>query len=277
MYEIMNNKTIKSKLINNESHKQVEYIEIFFHDAGINISELSFLFKLLNDIKENYSKHNTPMTMFNAVYVDRIATALLCLENVKNKNKYLKDLLKGNLDFMENRSSHAKSILWELEVLTYIKPIFANAYLDEPDIVIPLEDGDIGISCKKITSEKNLQSLLSKAVSQIEKNSCEFGIVAINIDHLTPEKSILNKNTFTEVADALYEENIKFLHRNEHHFLKYLNKNRILAVIICTNVIADVAKETPRFNNAFQWAIWTVPNLDKRHKDKMTIFKKIAQ
>ncbi len=215
--------------------------------------------------------------MFNAIYIDRIATALPCLENVKNKNKYLKDLLKGNLDFMENRSSHAKSILWELEVLTYIKPTFPDAYLDEPDIVIPFEDGDIGISCKKITSENNLQSLLSKAVSQIEKNSFEFGIVAINIDHLTPEKSILNKNTFTEIGDTLYEENIKFLHRNKHHFIKYLNKNRILAVIICTNVIADVAKETPRFNNAFQWAIWTVPNLDKKHKDKVTSFKKIAQ
>ena len=273
----MDNKTIKSKLGYKESHKQVEYIEKVFQDAGVKISELSFLFKLLKNIKENYSELNTPIIMFNAAYVDRIATALPCLENIENKNKYLKDLLKGTLDFMDNAPSHAKSILWELEVLTHLKPTFENIYLDEPDVVIPFDDGDIGISCKKITSEKNLQSVLSKAVSQIEKNSCEFGIVAINIDHLTPEKSILNKNTFTEVADTLYEENIKFSHRNEHHFLKYLNKNRILAVIICTNVIADVAKETPRFNNAFQWVIWTAPSLNKRHKEKITIFKKTVQ
>lgn len=273
----MNKKTIKSKQNHHQIHQQVDYIKKIFNEADVKINESSFLFLLLKDVKENFSEYNNPLTLFNALHVDRIATSLPCLENTTNKKKYLLDLLKGTLDFMEHKSSHAKSILWELDILTYIKPAFENAYLDEPDIVIPFLDGDIGISCKKITSEKNLQSVLSKAVSQVEKNAFEFGIVAINIDDLLPERKILQKKTHTEVMDFLHMVNMNFLNRNEHRFLKYFKKSRIIAVLVSTSIIADIENAKPQFNNTFQWTIWTIPDLNKRHKEKMQKFKRIIQ
>lgn len=204
--------------------------------------------------------------MIKALYISRLADGIKCLENVEDRKKYLTDLLNGSLDFLEHVSSHAKSIFFELEVLTHVKSAFPKSHLAEPDIVLVMENTDIGIPCKKITSENSLQKALSKAVKQIEDNGFEFGIVAINIDDLLPEHAILKTDLFSNVLEILYKHNEDFIARHDRHFRKYLKDSRIIGVIVTTSIFADVAIDTPRFNNAFQWAIWTIPEISEKHK-----------
>jgi len=255
------------------TQSQVKYIQGIFDKSGIEISQHSFLYKLLSKTLNNYSDLNTPYEIFDALHVHRIYSALLNLENYQNINKYLKDLLSSTLDFMDVSQSHSKNILFELEVAGKLRNIFEDTYLAEPDIVVPFEDGNVGIACKKIISENNLEKQLSKGVNQIKNNDFIFGIVAINIDNLLPEKTILNANTLNGALDILHNQNMDFINKHSHRFLKYLTENRIISVLVVSSIIADIKNERPRFNNISQSTIWTIQGLKEEHKNKVNQFK----
>lgn len=227
------------------TRNQVKYIQDTFDKCEITIKEQSFLYKLLSNTLKNYSASNTPFEIFDALYVNRIYSALLNLEDFQGKNRYLKDLLRSTLDFMEVSQSHSKNILFELEVTGKLRKIFKDTYLDEPDIVVPFEDGNVGIACKKIISENNFEKQLSNGVKQIKDNDFIFGIVAINIDNLLPEKTILNAVTFNQALDILHNENMEFINKYSGKFLKYLTENRIISVLIVSSTIADIKDENP--------------------------------
>jgi hypothetical protein len=254
-------------------------IERMYFDSKVNISASHQLSGLLNDAKKlsaEWSKGNVADTdmnkLFNVLHVERIYTAIQLLEPEKNKIKYLQGLLNGTLDFFERKVSHAKSILWELETFTKIKRVIPTTYLEEPDVVVNLEQFRIAIPCKKIFSENGVSKVLSNAVAQIE-NEHEFGIVAMNIDDLISESVLLKASTFKEAGDKLHAQNMAFLERQERHFLKYLSASRIVAVIASTSIVADIVDESPKFNNFSQWSIWTIPNLKPVHEKAIDKFR----
>ncbi len=133
--------------------------------------------------------------VFKTLHIARISTAIHVLSGEDLRNKYLKDLLRGTLNFFEREISHAKSILWELEVCAKIRKAIPDTQLAEPDVVVSLKGQKIAIPCKKIFSEKGVSKVLSNAVSQFE-NLFDFGIVAINIDDLIPADVLLKASTF---------------------------------------------------------------------------------
>ena len=56
---------------------------------------------------------------------------------------------------------------------------------------------------------------------------------------------------------------------------QYLNNSRIIAILISSAIIVDIEDESPKVNNAFQWTVWTTPNLKEEHKEMINKFKKI--
>jgi len=256
-------------------HNQIIDIKKKFSDAGEVINKQSYLGKLLNNTLLNFNDTNSPYEVFDALSVDRIYSALLNLDN-NNSNDYLKHLLKGTLDFRDINPSHAKNILFELEVIGSIKKVFTEAYLGEPDIVVPFKDGDVGIACKKVVSKKNLKKQLSQGVKQIQKNNFKFGIVAINIDNILPEKKLLEASSREYALDVLHERNMTFIEEYDRFFLKYLNDSRLMALLIVSSTIADVKSASPRYYNISQSTIWTLENLEVSHKAKINKFKKLS-
>lgn len=272
-------KSDKQRFRHEAIREKVNGIERIYSNANIRISSSHQLFGLLNDAKElsaEWSKGDIAETdmnkLFSALHVERIYSGIQLLETEKNKERYLKDLLNGTLNFFERDISHAKSILWELEAFTKIKKAIPETYLDEPDIVFDIDQFRIAVPCKKVFSEKGVPKVLSNAVSQIE-NEHEFGIVAINIDDLIPESKLLKARTFDEAGDRLHTQNMDFLERQERHFLKYLSTSRIVAAIASTSMVTDILDESPKFNNFSQWAIWTIPGLKPNHKKAIDKFR----
>lgn len=272
-------KTNKQRFRHEAISTKVKGIEQIYSDANIKIGSTHQLFNLLNDAKElaaEWSKGDTVETdmnkLFSTLHVERIYSGIKLLETEKNKEKYLKDLLNGTLNFFERDISHAKSIFWELEAFTKIKKAIHETYLYEPDIVVDINQFCIAVPCKKIFSEKGVPKVLSNAVSQIE-NKYEFGIVAINIDDLIPECVLLKARTFQEAGDKLHTQNMVFLARQERHLLKYLSTSRIVAAVASTSMITDILDESPKFNNYSQWAIWTIPGLKPNHKKAIDKFR----
>jgi len=202
------------------------------------------------------------MTMlFNALHLDRVAEAVLPLRDVHNCHFYLKSICDGSLDFFKREKSHAKDIFWEIETWAILKHKLPNVSLCEPpDVLVDFGNARIGIACKKIYSETNVEKVLSEAVSQIEKN-LDVGIVAVNIDDLIPADKVLKAASLEEMTRVLRGLNESFIQRHERHLRKYLASGRLISAIVSTSVISDIESERVRINNSRQWAVWTIPGL----------------
>lgn len=262
-----------------EIKDRAKQIERIYEGLNISIppnSGLGELIKTAKELSDNYllgkNEKLSYQMMFSSMHLDRIADVLLLLANEPDSGKYLTVLLSGSMNFFDREPSHAKDIFWELEVWAKIRKKLGSTYLEEPpDIVVDYDDSHIGISCKKLYSEKHVQHVLSQAVKQIEK-AFEFGIVAINLDDLLPPDVVLKQGSSDAVTEKLCQINEEFINRHIRHFYKYFAKSRIISVLISTSVITDTPTERPQFRNTNQWTIWTVAELEERHRRQLSKF-----
>jgi hypothetical protein len=258
---------------------RAKQIEDIYEKVNIRLPEnsgLGELIKTAKDLSDNWLLGNKPdvnyHTVFLSMHLDRLADSLVLLNNEPEKDTYLRELLSGSLNFFEREGSHAKDVFWELEAWAKIRKRLDSTYLQEPpDIVVDYEDSRIGISCKKLYSEKHVQNVLSQAVSQIEKGF-EFGIVAVNLDDLLPPDVVLKMESSDAVTERLNQINTEFINRHIRHFSKYLSASRIISVIVSTSIITDVPSEKPQFRNTYQWTVWTISELKERHKIQLRKF-----
>jgi hypothetical protein len=271
--------SVRSKTNFLEIKNRATQIEDIYEIANIKLpqnSSIGVLIKTAKDLSDNWLLGNKNDLNYHMVFLsmnlDRLADALILLNNEPEKHTYLKELLSGSLDFFKREKSHAKDVFWELEVWEKIRKRLDSVYSQEPpDIVVDYEDSHIGISCKKLYSEKHVQNVLSQAVSQIEKEF-EFGIVAINIDDLLPPDVVLKMESSDAVTERLNQINTEFINRHVRHFSKYLSASRIISVIVSTSIIADVPTEKPQFRNTYQWTVWTISELKETHKVQLKKF-----
>lgn len=240
----------------------------------LKINKTSYLATLLDNIIKNYSDENTPLEVFNAIFVLRLHEAISSLKDQQDKNKFLKLLLKGSLDFFDREPSSAKNILFELEIAKKLSKKFNNIEFSEPDILVKFDDGNnVGIACKKVVSEKNLENQLSKGIKQIKDQELEFGIVAFNIDNLIPGGMVMQIDTFAQALEYLHKFNMDFITRNERYFKKYLESSRAIAIIVVSTVLAEIRLEKPQFNHLSQTTMWTLESLDEKLKNKVNEFR----
>lgn len=272
-------KSVRHRYGHDALRSKIELIRNLYRESSIRLNPTSQLYELLESARKlvdewasGDSKTTNMSLLLKSLHVERISNAIQVLSNDDLKEKYLRDLLQGTLNFFEREPSHAKSILWELEVCAKIRKSIPDTHLTEPDVVVSLQGKKIAIPCKKIFSERGVSKVLSNAVSQFE-NLFDFGIVAINIDDLIPADVLLKARTFEELHDKLHLANMTFFANHERHFIKYLSKSRIIAVIASTALVADVQDESPKFNNAHQWAIWTTPELLPTHAKAVEAFR----
>jgi len=201
------------------------------------------------------------LMLFKVLHLDRVADAILALQDQPERVKYLRELISGSINFFERRPSRAKDIFWELELWSRLRQKLTTVYLQEPpDIVMDFDGSTIGIACKKLYSEKHVQSVLSEAVAQIE-DKFAFGVVAINLDDLAPADRVLKVSSENKMAETLQEFNADFIRRHDRHLRKYLSVGRIISALISTTVVVDIVNAKPQFNNTFQWMVWTIPGL----------------
>lgn len=248
--------------------EKAEAIEQLYRDNSVPLLPESALANLARDAKAlsdawlmNNTEVATEQLMFRVSFLSRIAEAILPLSDVPDRRKYLRLLTSGTLDLQKRERSMAKDILWELELWSTLRRRSINATLHEPpDIVVNFEDAKIGIACKKLYSENNVEKVLSEGVGQIEA-SYDFGILAVNLDDLTLPDQILQAPTQQVMGSFITNINLQFLEKHKRHFKKYLTTGRVISALVSTSVLAAISKEKPRFNIASQATIWSIPGL----------------
>lgn len=224
----------------------------------------------------NQTSDSSMIDVFYALHLDRIPDAILPLRDVPGREKYLNALTSGELDCFSRQSSYAKNIFWEVELWSILRKSCPSASLqDPPDIVLQLSGGTLGVSCKKIYSENNVEKVLSEAVSQVEAGF-DVGVVAISLDELTPRDTILRVRNQMEMDRILHKHTDEFLARHEKHFRKYLSSGRLVAALVSVSVIAHVMEWKVQFNNVRASMAWTIPGLTPEKEALLKQFRDIA-
>ncbi len=209
--------------------------------------------------------------LLGALQIDRIAQATSKLPISDQTKRVLSDLLDGTLNLLGREQSKAKDTLWELELFQMLSRHGIRAHLGEPDILLSFSGPSLGIACKKLYSEGNVSKVISQAVHQIERD-VEFGIVALNIDDLLPDESLLKAGNFSVMTEMLSNFVMKFMHRQERHFRRYLTPGRTLSVLVSCATIADIPSAEIRFMNARQSVTWSLPGLSSEKAEQMQFF-----
>lgn len=242
-------------------------IEDLYADAGLAISPTCSLAQLIDNAKKS------DVDVFRVLHLNRLADAILPLRDVPCKEKYLNALTSGDLDFFSRKDSYAKNIFWELELWTILRRGCPSASLqDPPDIVLPLVGGTLGVACKKIYSEKNVEKVLSEAVSQVE-GDFSVGVVALSLDELIPPQKVLSVRNKMEMDLILRKHTDDFVMHHERHLRKYLSAGRLVSAIVSVNVIAEVLEWKVRFNNARSSLAWTIPGLSAEKESLLKQFR----
>jgi hypothetical protein len=254
-------------------------IEELYTKTGLSLPPTGGLGRLIRDAKTLSDLWLTSPDsissdlLFRAAFLSRIADALLPLVDVPDRARHLQLIASGPLDLHQRQRSLAKDTLWEVDLLAVLRNRgFEVCLAEPPDLVVQFEEAKIGIACKKFCSEFNVEKVLSQAVKQI-KGSFECGIVALNLDDLTAARQILSAGTVESMGKFLQDLNLAFLSRHNKHLLKYLNSERILAVLVSTSVLADISSNKARLTESQQTSVWAVPGITTENMRRLEQFR----
>lgn len=198
---------------------------------------------------------HTPMEHFQAIQLYRVTDAILALRDVEGGDSYLRKIT-ANLDFFNSERSVAKDIFWELELWWMIRRKLPTARLkDPPDIMLDLDGGTLGLACKSVYSEASVEKALSTGVKQVTGN-CDAGVVAFSIDSLLPKDCVINARDKAGLDQLLHPKIDGFIERHRRHMDRYLDKQRLAAVVVCISGVGDIHGWSVAFNTVRSTTIY---------------------
>lgn len=241
---------------------QAAEIEKLYTERGVRLPAECTLVTWIENVRSVAEKRvtspesgHTPMEHFQAVQLYRVTDAILALRDVEGGDKYLRKITE-NLDFFKSERSVAKDIFWELELWWTIRRKLPTARLmDPPDIMLDLDGGTLGLACKSVYSEASVEKALSTGVKQITGN-CDAGVVAFNIDSFLPQDCVINAKDKAGLDQLLHPKIDGFIERHRRHMDRYLNKQRLGAVVVCISGVGDIHGWSVPFNTVRSTTIY---------------------
>lgn len=244
--------------------KLIDEAQTVLRKLDVRVRESSVLHKIFQDarkVAKLWSTEPSRLTIhmaINLLHADKICDAIVRLQSDPKIADHLRLVSGGNMNLSQRDKSPGKDILWELTLLNSINRASIKASLVEPpDIVADMEFGEYSIACKKIYSEKNVIGRLRSGVDQVARSK-KKGIVAFNLDDLTPGDSILAKGDMESSMRRVSYFNAEFISRYRDEFQEYVKKKKIDGILVSTSILADVVTDARRLSNVTQYDFWTL-------------------
>lgn len=190
----------------------------------------------------------------------RIAEAVLEAIEQPDTRESIRRITASDMRLSTRQPSQGKDALWELDLLLFLRRRGAGVLFKDPpdlELTLPGVSSSNGIACKKVYSEKSLSRQFSKGLKQLRPYS-GTGLVAFNIDDLTPERSLLQAPMRQDASDYLHKLNVAFIERHRGRFQKAVVQGLCDGVWIWSCVHADIPGLSPRFNRIAQNTILSV-------------------
>lgn len=214
----------------------------------------------LNEQWEAQTDGQDVLTLFQADDAVHIAEAVEAVLDDPLAVEPIRRITKSDMQLGTRQQSQGKDALWELALLSFLRRRGVPARLQEPpDLAVTLPGllGDYGFACKKVYGEDSVPSQLRKGCRQLSDMGSP-GVVAFNLDDITPARSILVQPTRQAAGDALQRLNVSFMERHQLVFQEAVMAGKCDGVLLATTAQADIEGMSPRFNRVTEVTLWTV-------------------
>ncbi|NTX20852.1 hypothetical protein [Burkholderia cepacia] len=172
----------------------------------------------------------------------------------------------SNMNLTDRSWSLGKDALWELDLHRWFKLGNVPVRFEEPDLIVSLGEtlGDYAVACKKAHSEKNIHNSFSEGCKQIAKHG-RPGIVAFNLDDLTPDEEGTDSTTGDEekptpTQDELRAQhdamNTKFILDNAKLFQAALERGDCDGILVVRSLLTDTCDTKLRTQLNRTSAVW---------------------
>ncbi|MDR5799012.1 MULTISPECIES: hypothetical protein [Caballeronia] len=198
-------------------------------------------------------------TLIEADEAARIAESVLSAVNDPAASQAIRRITKSDMHLSTRQPSQGKDALWELSLRRFLQlRNVPTRFKDPPDLEIMFSKfGDYGIACKKVYSQESVGKQLAKGLKQIEPYRGS-GMVAFNLDDLTPGESILAAATKSEASARLASINVAFIEKHRLRFQTAIKQGKCDGIWVSSTVHADIAGVSPRFNRITENTLWTI-------------------
>lgn len=226
-------------------------------------SALGSLFRKARVLDEQWQAETDAQDILTLMQADdavRIAQAVEAVLDDPLAAEPIRRITKSDMQLTTRQPSQGKDALWELDLLALLRRRGVPARMQEPpDLAVTLPGllGDYGFACKKVYGEDSVASQLRKGCNQLRSMGSP-GVVAFNLDDLTPERSLLVQPTRQVTNDHLHDLNIAFMRRHERELQDAVLAEKCDGVLLATTAQADVEGMSPRFNRVTEVTLWTV-------------------
>jgi hypothetical protein len=175
-----------------------------------------------------------------------IAEALEMAIGIQGSREAIRRIIGSEMDISSRKSSQGKDALWELDVYRRLKLGGADPRFEEPDLVIPFDDGlgDYGIACKKVYSESGVAGALEYGCSQLKKAGLP-GVVAFNLDELMEEKAVLHAPTKEALLAEVERRGREFISHHVTDFQRTSERGGCDGVMLSISIVYEIPNGSP--------------------------------
>lgn len=254
---------------------KAERVRSFLSDLGINVNPASALGLVLKEAEQLAAEWESGQTtgsikrLMNAAHANRISDAILATTSDPGAVDCLKRMAKSSLNLSSREVSQGKDALWEVDLAALLKSRGIPVSHREPDLVADFDCDPCPIACKKVYSERNFGVQMRKGAQQIAKTG-STGLVAINLDDLVPEDSLLQSESQSSASDFLARFNLDFINRHNAEMQRFIVDKRCLGVLVSTTTLADIVQSSTRFNTHTQTTLWTLSSIGSDQADRIS-------
>lgn len=195
--------------------------------------------------------------LLSALHANRICSAVLGVGSDHGAQEALKRVASKDMNLSAHDQSQGKDAFFEIELVDYLLRHGMKAIMAEPDILLKLDSFDYPVACKKINSLSNLKGQLREGVRQLRPFG-GAGLIALNVDFLVPENSILVRDTATEANAELIARIDGFREENRRVLEKPVAQKACDGILFSVSAVTHVEQMRPQVNYYTQTDVWSL-------------------
>jgi hypothetical protein len=224
---------------------------------------------LANDWDEGRTDTNWFKRLTAAAHSNRISDAIVASLSDVGATECIRRICSNGMDISGRDPSMGKDSLWELDLANFVKRKgISTIHQDPPDLIADFGFGPYPIACKKVYSERGIESQVRKGAKQLEKYG-RSGLVAINLDDLAPANSLLRSQNQISASEFLVKLNHDVIDRIHARLQRFIVDGRCDGLLVSTTALADIIESTTRFNTHTHTTLWTLSSIGSEQGDRI--------
>ena len=229
---------------------------------------------LARDWEAGKSNESWLKQLLAAAHSNRISDAIAACLTDSGAHECIRRMCSNGMDISGRDRSTGKDALWEIDLARLLKrKSISTIHKDPPDLIADFGFGPYPIACKKVYSERGIESQVRSGAKQLQRYG-RPGLVAINLDDLAPANALMQSQNQVGASDFIAKLNKEIIDRHKARLQRFIVDGRCDGILVSTTTLADIVDSTTRFNTHTQTTLWTLDSIGAEQRERIALIQK---